>query len=214
MTSWGGGTGAACARAAYIGAATLLLGAASPSVPSAPSVPPPLTTDVPFDLLGPDLWRSVTLKWNAGSGPLCAATRSRRDWEALTRTVAAPKGKDSGTAPPTPDEWNRHAVLLLGRQIGSTRVPLVFHVDGVHRQGSTIELDYSLTPTPPTGGTTWFAAVAIMKPLTPTVTFKEGGRVVCTVQPMAGRWVSPSQPAPAPAPQSDDVLSGAPAPAQ
>jgi len=189
-------------RAACLGAAALLLGAA------APAGPPPAATDVPFDVLSPDLYRSVTLKWNAGSGTLCAATRSRRDWEALTRNVGA-KSQDNGA--PTPDEWNRHAVLVLGRQVNMGRTPVGFHVDGVHRQGSTIEVDYSLTPVPPPGGTAWFAAVAILKPLTPTVTFKESGRVVCTVQPMAGHWVSPSKPAPAPAPPSDQPQASAPA---
>ncbi len=188
-------------RAACLGVAALLLGAA------APAAPPPPVTDVPFDMLNPDLYRSVTLKWNAGSGTLCAATRSRRDWEALTRAVGA-KSQDNGA--PTPDEWNRHAVLVLGRQVNISRTPVVFHVAGVHRQGSTIEIDYSITPAPPAGGTMWFAAVAIMKPLTPTVTFKEAGRVVCTVQPMAGHWASPSQPAPAPAPPSDQPQASAP----
>ena len=200
MTWLGGGLGAASAGAA----AAMLLGAAAPA-PAPPLASPQGPSDIPFELLSPDLYRSVTLKWTGGSAPLCAVIRGRRDWEALTRTIAGPKAKAAGA--PTSDEWNRHAVLLVARQIGIGKTPVVFQVDGVHRDGSTIELDYTLIPSPPAGGTTWYAALAIPKPLTPTVTFKEAGRVVCTVQPMAGHWVSPSRPAPPPPPPAESDLS-------
>ena len=194
-------------RWACVAVAALFVGAASPPSPAPAALT--ATTDVPFDVLSPDLYRTITLKWNGGSSaPLCAVTRSRRDWEALTRSTVG-KGKDGA---PTADEWNRHAVMVVGHQIGTPRTPMTFHVDGVHRQGSTIELDYSLTPPPTSGGTTWFAAVAIMKPLTATVTFNENGRVVCTVQPMAGHWATPSPPAAQPAASDQSQASSQPVP--
>lgn len=142
VTSRIAGTPAACARAACVGASALLLGAAGPPPAPVPPAPASAASDVPDHVLSPDLYRSVALKWNGGTAPLCAATRSWRDWEALTRNLTAKK--DSGA--PMADEWNRHAVLVLGRQINVGRAPVGFHVDGVHRQGSTIELDYSITP--------------------------------------------------------------------
>ena len=188
-------------RAACLAAATAMVSAAPATTPEPSLAPEPSGADVPFDVLSPDLYRIVTLKWNGGSSPLCAVTRSRRDWAALTRTLAAGKGKENGA--PTSDEWNRHAVLVVGRQIAAGSMPIGFHVEGVHRQASTIELDYTLDPVPPSGPTTWFAAVAILKPLSRTVTFKEDGRIVCSMQPMAGHWVTPTRPAPQPAPSEE-----------
>jgi hypothetical protein len=85
-------------------------------------------------------------------------------------------------------------VLLAARVVGAGDTAHVLTLDHVRRAKNALEVDYTFHPTPPASSTMkWYMALAVPAPLAPEVRFKEDGRLVCTLKPEAGVWITPPQ---------------------
>jgi len=140
--------------------------------------------------LDPGAYQSFVGNWAPADAPLCAALRSQADWAGVLHPAAV-MGGNKAFSPPV-DFWNTKAVLLVARVIDAGDTAKVFHLTHLQRSHDAIDLDYAFAAPPHASSTMkWYLAVAVAKPLPPTLRFREDGHIVCTLRPDAGAWVVP-----------------------
>lgn len=112
--------------------------------------------------------------------PFCTTLESAEAW----RSVMQPAATDSSQLFEPPEAmWRDHAVLLLARFIEADPTQNL-RIQGIRRTDAALEVSYQLTEPAPSGGEfNWPIAVAVAKPLPPTIRFIENGQVVCETAP-------------------------------
>lgn len=108
--------------------------------------------------------------------PFCTTLESAERW----RSVMQPAATDSSQLFEPPEAmWRDHAVLLLARFVEADPTQNL-RIQGIRRTDAVLEVSYQLTEPAPSGGEfNWPIAVAVAKPLPPTIRFVENGQVVC-----------------------------------
>lgn len=112
--------------------------------------------------------------------PFCNTVESAEAW----RSVMQPAATESSQLFEPPEAmWRDHAVLLLARFVEADPAQNL-RLQGIHRTDAALEVSYQLTEPAPSGGEfNWPIAVAVAKPLPPTIRFIENGQVVCETTP-------------------------------
>ena len=159
--------------------ALAIAGAACAAPTNTTTTPTTATTiSAEFSVLNPRDYQSFVGAWTPEDRPLCAVFASATDWVRQLHPAALMGARNVFAPPGT--LWNNHAVLFLARIANGGDPASVFQITGVTRGAGETVVDYTFT-NPPTATYTQRAyfAVAVEKPLTGVVRFRENGQVVC-----------------------------------
>lgn len=108
--------------------------------------------------------------------PFCTTLESAEAWQSAMQPAAI---DSSRLFEPPEAMWRDHAVLLLARFVEADPTQNL-RIQGIRRTDAALEVSYQLTEPAPSGGEfNWPIAVAVAKPLPPTIRFIENGQVVC-----------------------------------
>lgn len=112
--------------------------------------------------------------------PFCTTLESAEAWRSVMQPAAT--GSSQLFEPPE-GMWRDHAVLLLARFVEADPTQNL-RLQGIRRTDAALEVSYEFTEPAPSGGEfNWPIAVAVAKPLPPTIRFIENGQVVCETAP-------------------------------
>jgi hypothetical protein len=133
-------------------------------------------------LFGAGDFQSFVKNWD-GDGPLCARIASQADWDRYFG-AAAVMGGDKPFGPPEA-LWTTHTTYLLARTAngGSGDVADLLKVKGVSRDARSVRID-TMFAGPASGSfqVTTYVLVAVPKPVSGTVEFREGARTFCSIR--------------------------------
>jgi hypothetical protein len=161
-------------------ALTLALAAASPA----------LAAPVSFTEVSPDSYQSFVGNWTPATRPLCAMISSSADWN----KVMHPAPVMGGGKPFSPDAgfWASQMLLLVARVVPADGEG-AFTSPAVDLAGAALTVSYAFTPPAPASSTIKaYLALAVPRSAATLVAFRENGRVVCSLRPARGLWVSPA----------------------
>lgn len=108
--------------------------------------------------------------------PFCTTLDSADAWRSVMQPAAT--GSSQLFEPPEA-MWREHAVLLLAHFVEADPTQNL-RIEGIRRTDDVLEVSYQISEPAPSGGEfNWPIAVAVAKPLPPTIRFIENGQVVC-----------------------------------
>jgi hypothetical protein len=133
-------------------------------------------------VFGPNDFQSFVKNWN-GDAPLCARIASEADWDRYFG-AAAVMGPNKPFGPPA-ELWTTHNTYLYARAAngGSGDIGELLKVQRVERGGNSTRIE-TVFAGPASGSfqVTTYVLVAVPKPVSGTVEFREQGRSICSVR--------------------------------
>ena len=126
-------------------------------------------------------FQSFVKNWDS-DGPLCARIASQADWDRYFG-AAAVMGRNKPFGPPK-SLWATHNGYLLARIAnGGGDVAEMLKVKGVARVGRSVKIDTVFAaPASSSFQVTSYVLVAVPKPVSGTVEFRDHGRTICSVR--------------------------------
>jgi hypothetical protein len=135
-----------------------------------------------YQVFGPGDFQSF-VKNRDGDAPLCARIASEADWDRYFG-AAAVMGPMKPFGPPAA-LWTTHNTYLLARHAngGGGNIEDILKVRRVERGAGSVKIETAFAA-PATGSfqVTTYVLVALPKPVSGTVEFREQGRAICSVR--------------------------------
>lgn len=131
-------------------------------------------------VFGPGNFQSFVKNWD-GDGPLCARIASEADWDRYFG-AAAVMGDNKPFGPPAA-LWNTHTGYLFARAAnGGGDMDELLKVQRVDRDRRSVKIE-TVFAGPASGSfqVTTYVLVAVPKPVSGTVEFRDQGRAVCSI---------------------------------
>jgi hypothetical protein len=132
-------------------------------------------------IFGPNDFQSFVKNWE-GNRPLCARIASQADWDRYFG-AAAVMGENKPFGPPEA-LWTTHTAYLLAREAsGGGDVADMLKVQRVDRSAASVKID-TVFSGPASGSfqVTTHVLVAVPKPVSGTVEFRDRGQTICSVR--------------------------------
>jgi hypothetical protein len=134
-----------------------------------------------YQVFGPSDFQSF-VKNRDGNAPLCARIASEADWDRYFG-AAAVMGPMKPFGPPA-SLWRTHNTYLLARDgSGGGNIEDMLKVRRVERGAGSVKIETAFSG-PATGSfqVTTYVLVALPKPVSGTVEFREQGRAICSIR--------------------------------
>ena len=133
-------------------------------------------------VFGPNDFQSFVKNWE-GNRPLCARIASEADWDRYFG-AAAVMGENKPFGPPAA-LWATHNGYLLAREAngGGGDIGQLLKVQRVDRTAGSVKID-TIFAGPASGSfqVTTYVLVAVPKPVSGTVEFRDRGQTICSIR--------------------------------